>query len=129
MSVAARSVGPMDTPHHTISYVELAADDLEVSKAFYAAAFGWAFNDYGSDYAGIRDASGDGEVGGLNPHGRGGPGGALVLLRSDDVDASAAAVEAAGGRIVTPVGPYPGGRRFTFADPAGTVLGVYQEGD
>ncbi len=116
----------MASTHHTISYIELAADDLEASKTFYGAAFGWSFNDYGPDYAGIRSASGDGEVGGLNQHGDGGPGGALVLLVSDDVDASLSAVEAAGGRVVTPVESYPGGRRFTFADPAGTVLGVFQ---
>lgn len=49
-----------------------------------------------------------------------------MLLVSDDVDASLASVEAAGGRVVTPIETYPGGRRFTFADPAGTVLGVFQ---
>lgn len=116
----------MESTHHTISYIELAADDLEASTAFYRAAFGWTFNDYGPTYAGIRSASGDGEVGGLNTNNAGGPGGALVLLVSDDVDASLAAVEAAGGRVVTPIEAYPGGRRFTFADPAGTVLGVFQ---
>lgn len=116
----------MDTTHHTLSYVELAADDLAASKAFYAAAFGWTFADYGPTYAGIRAASGDGEVGGLNTGLDGGPGGALVLVVSEDVDASLAAVEAAGGRVVEPLAGYPGGRRFTFADPAGTVLGVFQ---
>jgi predicted enzyme related to lactoylglutathione lyase len=49
-----------------------------------------------------------------------------IELVSDDVDASLAAVEAAGGRVVTPIESCPGGRRFTFADPAGTVLGVFQ---
>ena len=116
----------MESTHHTISYIELAADDLDASKAFYSAAFGWSFNDYGPTYAGVRAASGDGEVGGLNANNTGGPGGALVLLTSDDVDASLSAVEGAGGRIVTPIEGYPGGRRFTFADPAGTVLGVFQ---
>lgn len=116
----------MEQTHHTIAYLELAADDLVASKAFYAAAFGWAFNDYGPTYAGIRAATGDGEVGGLNVAGEGGDGGALVLIVSEDVEASLTAVEAAGGRVVTPIEAYPGGRRFTFTDPAGTVLGVFQ---
>ncbi|MEZ5411602.1 MAG: VOC family protein [Acidimicrobiales bacterium] len=116
----------MEPSHHAIAYIELAADDLEASKAFYAAAFGWSFNDYGPTYSGIRAASGEGEVGGLNLSNTGGPGGALVLLASQDLDASLASVRAAGGRIVTPIEGYPGGRRFTFADPAGTVLGVFQ---
>lgn len=124
--MAAPTVATMESTHHTISYIELAADDLATSKEFYATAFGWEFNDYGPTYAGIRAATGDGEVGGLNAGTRGGPGGPLVLLVSDDVDASLAAVEAAGGRVVTPIEAYPGGRRFTFSDPAGTVLGVFQ---
>ena len=40
--------------HHAIDYVELAATDVAGLKQFYAAAFGWEFNDYGTDYAGIR---------------------------------------------------------------------------
>ncbi|MDE3723070.1 VOC family protein [Nocardiopsis sp. N85] len=113
--------------HHRIDYVEIPAADLEASKRFYAEAFGWEFNDYGPDYAGIRGPGGR-EAGGLTPHGpehRGG--GPLVLLFSADLDASVAAVEKAGGRVLQ--GPYafPGGRRFHFADPAGNELGVWAE--
>lgn len=118
----------MEQRHHTLAYVELATDDLRASRTFYESAFGWTFNDYGPAYAGIRSADGQGEVGGLDATGARTSGSPLVLLVSEDLDASLAAVEAAGGRVVTPVEAYPGGRRFTFADPAGTVLGVYQEG-
>ena len=53
---------------NVIDYVELPVDDLEQAKAFYAKALGWAFNDYGPDYAGIKDPSKPGqEFGGLNP--------------------------------------------------------------
>ena len=40
---------------HVIDYIEFAVDDLEQSKAFYTKALGWGFNDYGADYAGIKD--------------------------------------------------------------------------
>ena len=53
--------------HHAIDYIEINVTDLAAAKEFYAAAFGWAFNDYGPDYAGIRSPDGEGEVGGLNP--------------------------------------------------------------
>ena len=43
------------TMAHVIDYIEFAVDDLEQSKAFYAKALGWEFNEYGSDYAGIKD--------------------------------------------------------------------------
>ena len=123
--MAAPSVTPMESTHHSISYIELAADDLAASKAFYEAAFGWQFNDYGPTYAGIRASSGDGEVGGLNGTGTPGPGGPLVLLFSDDLDATVSAVEAAGGVVTSRPYAFPGGRRFEFSDPSGNVLGVW----
>jgi predicted enzyme related to lactoylglutathione lyase len=114
--------------HHAIDYVELTVPDLERAKRFYADAFAWEFTDYGPSYAGIRGAAGAGEAGGLAvsevPPAAGGP---LVLLYSADLDATVAAVEAAGGEVVQ--GPYafPGGRRFHFRDPAGNELGVWAE--
>jgi uncharacterized protein len=115
----------MTSTHHAIDYIEINASDLEAAKAFYAAAFGWSFNDYGPTYSGIRAASGDGEVGGLNGTGTPGPGGPLVLLFSDDLDTTVVAVEAAGGTITAPPYEFPGGRRFEFSDPGGNVLGAW----
>lgn len=111
--------------HHGIDYVEIGVGALPAAREFYAAAFGWTFQDYGPDYTGIRAVSGRGEVGGLTPHRPTSRGGPLVLLYSDDLDASVDSVRAAGG-VVTE-GPYdfPGGRRFHFTDPDGTELGVW----
>jgi predicted enzyme related to lactoylglutathione lyase len=111
--------------HHAIDYVEINVSDLEAAKSFYAAAFGWAFNDYGPLYAGIRWVEGDAEVGGLNAGKEPVRGGPLVLLWSDDLDATATAVTEAGGEVVE--GPYdfPGGRRLHFTDPSGNELGVW----
>ena len=52
-------------------------------------------------------------------------GGPLVVLYSDDLDASLAAVEAAGGEVSTPPFGFPGGRRFHFRDPSGNELAVW----
>ena len=113
---------------HVIDYVELAVDDLEGAKAFYAKALGWEFNDYGPDYAGIKDPTRlDHEFGGLNPHPATARGdGVVALARTDDADASLATVLAAGGRITVELNEYPGGRRFMFADPWGNILGIYE---
>lgn len=113
--------------HHAISYIELGVSDLAATRAFYEQAFGWRFNEYGPDYAGIQAPDGNGEVGGLNPGREPGRNGPLVLLLSDDLDATVQAVTAAGGTVVE--GPYdfPGGRRFHFLDPSGNELGVYAE--
>jgi predicted enzyme related to lactoylglutathione lyase len=121
----------MSHHHHAIDYIELPVDDVAAAKAFYAAAFGWSFTDYGPEYAGIQHPTEPGEeVGGLNGAGPAGPRGAgpFVLLYSTDLDASVAAVTAAGGTVTE--GPYefPGGRRFHFTDPARNALGVWAEG-
>ena len=117
----------MTHTHHTLDYIELAAPDVAAAKGFYAAAFGWEFNDYGPEYAGIRNADGSDEVGGLTAGATPSTKGVLVLVYSDDVDASLRAVEAADGTVTDPVFDYPGGRRFHFSDPSGNELGVWAE--
>lgn len=109
--------------HHAIDYVEIKVTDLVEAKRFYAAAFGWTFNDYGPSYAGINGPST--EMGGLAQSERVEPGGPLVVLYSDDLEASAAAVRAAGGKLAKEIFEFPGGRRFHFVDPSGNELAVW----
>ena len=123
---ASRERNDMTETHHAISYVEISVTDMARARSFYGGAFGWGFNDYGPDYAGIRAPDGDGEVGGLGVGRPSGPGGVLALLYSDDLDATLSAVEGAGGKVTEAPYEYPGGRRFLFSDPDGNVLGVFQ---
>ncbi|UOR02287.1 VOC family protein [Leucobacter allii] len=112
--------------HHSINYVELAVTDLAAAQAFYTAAFGWTFTDYGPEYAGFVAPGSAGEAGGLFLAAEARPaGGPFVILYSEDLEASAAAIAAAGGAVVQ--GPYafPGGRRLHFTDPSGNELGVW----
>ena len=61
-----RTMDDMTAHHHAIDYVELSVADLgRGAGSSTTQAFGWQFNDYGPDYAGIRAPGGDGEVGGL----------------------------------------------------------------
>jgi predicted enzyme related to lactoylglutathione lyase len=109
--------------HHAIDYIEFTVSDLVEAKRFFTAAFGWAFNDYGPEYAGIRGA--DGEVGGLHQSPERRLGGPLVVLYSNDLEASLTAVRAAGGTVVLEPFAFPGGRRFHFTDPSGNELAVW----
>ena len=111
--------------HHAIDYIELSVTDMAAAKAFYGEAFGWQFNDYGPAYAGIQGSTR--EMGGLTLRHEVRAGGPLVVLFSQDLDASVSAVESAGGTIVEPPFAFPGGRRFHFRDPAGNELGVWAE--
>ena len=90
---------PGDTHvHHEIDYIEISVTDMEDAKHFYEAAFGWEFNDYGPDYAGIRKEVG--EAGGLRLQPQVSRGGPLVILYSDDLDGTLAGVREAGARIL-----------------------------
>lgn len=109
--------------HHAIDYIEFTVRDLGEAKAFYEAAFGWTFNDYGPEYAGIRGK--EGEVGGLRQTEEARRRGPLVILYSDDLEASLSAVRDAGGAILQEPFSFPGGRRFHFADPSGNELAVW----
>ncbi|WP_206516715.1 VOC family protein [Brachybacterium saurashtrense] len=76
---------------------------------------------------GIATPDGEGEIGGLNPGAAPSAEGPLVLLFSEDLDATFTAVKDAGGTVVA--GPYgfPGGRRLEFTDPSGNRLGVFAD--
>jgi uncharacterized protein len=111
--------------HHTIDYVEFTVRDLAAAKRFYNTAFGWQFNDYGPEYAGIKGASG--EVGGLRQSPEPRTCGPLVILYSKYLEESVAAVRSAGGSIVREPFAFPGGRRFQFTDVSGNELGVWSE--
>jgi predicted enzyme related to lactoylglutathione lyase len=119
--------------HHGLDYVELAQVDLEAAKAFYGAAFGWTFTDYGPDYVGYCDGrTHDGvpvEAGGFRREATVATGGPLVILYSRTLAATRDAVKAAGGQLTKDIFAFPGGRRFQFLDPSGNELAVWSDVD
>ena len=111
----------MTRTNNHIDYVEFAAEELAIVKAFYAKAFAWEFQDWGETYVSFSGAGLEGGFrGGETPQ----PGGPLVILYAENLEASEKNVVDAGGEI-TERHDFPGGRRFHFRDPAGNVLGVW----
>ncbi len=106
-----------------INYVELPGGDLAATKAFYGAAFGWGFTDYGPTYAAIEGAGLDGGFDGTDAP----PAAPLIVLKAADLEDAQSRVEAAGGTITKAIFEFPGGRRFHFRDPAGNELAVWAE--
>jgi predicted enzyme related to lactoylglutathione lyase len=106
-----------------LDYLEMPATGatLDRAKAFYSSAFGWAFTDYGPTYA----AFDEGIEGGLQADAAEAPAAPLPVLYSEELEATFAAVQGAGGVILKPIFPFPGGRRFHFRDPAGNELAVW----
>jgi len=110
--------------HHTIDYIEFTVRDISAAQRFYGAAFGWSFENYGPRYAGIRDGHNPREIGGFTV-GEPNPGGPLIVLYSDDLEATLTKILKAGGTLLKEPFTFPGGRRFHFADPDGNELGVW----
>jgi predicted enzyme related to lactoylglutathione lyase len=118
---------PPTVANGKICYVEIPAHDPERSAAFYHDVFGWGIRRHGNGTLAFDD--GVGEVSGMWVTHR--PpmtsAGIVVSIMVDDIAATIAAVEAAGGRIVQPLGADAPELTAHFADPAGNVFGLYQE--
>ncbi|MCC4601988.1 VOC family protein [Xanthomonas melonis] len=114
------------TRERRIDYVEFASIDPDASRAFFERVFGWQFQAYGPDYLAFNDGRLDG--GFYRAAGPAtGEGGPLVVLYADDLAPMLERVRAAGGEIVKPVFGFPGGSRFHFREPGGSVLAVWSE--
>jgi predicted enzyme related to lactoylglutathione lyase len=110
-----------------ICYVEIPATDVERSAAFYEAVFGWRIRRRGDGAPAFDDAIE--EVSGAWVTGRppSAEPGLLVYVMCDSVEATIDAALAAGGELVQPIGGDPGEMTARIRDPAGNVIGLYQE--
>ena len=107
-----------------VDYVEFPATNIEDTKTFYSAVFGWEFTDYGPEYTSFTDGRLNGGFAQVPEVAAGGP---LIVLYSTNLAAIEAGVKENGGRIVRDAYEFPGGRRFHFADPSGNELAVWSE--
>ena len=103
-----------------IDYVEMPGGELPAVKAFYTAAFGWKFTDYGPTYAAYSEGLDGGFQGDAPPSAT-----PLLVLYASDLEAMLASVRAAGGHVLREPYAFPGDRRFHFRDPAGNELAVW----
>jgi predicted enzyme related to lactoylglutathione lyase len=107
-----------------ISYIEFKAKDIEATKAFYTAVFGWYFKDYGPDYTSF---SGSGVSGGFEKSDGDIIQGVLIVLYHDNLKFVKEQVLEYGGKITREIFMFPGGKRFHFQDPSGNELAVWSE--
>ena len=113
-------------------WTDLWTSDVEASRHFYAALFGWEAQEPSAEFGGYFMFTRDGVpvAGGMS-----GPDGVpaanvwSVYLSTDDLDQTVAAATTAGGRLLT--GPLPVadlGRQAVLADPTGARVGAWQPG-
>ncbi|MGB1239018.1 MAG: VOC family protein [Pseudomonadales bacterium] len=115
-----------DMPVTAINYVEFPSADLQITKLFFGAVFGWRFTDYGPEYCSIDNAGLDGGFYLVDQSCQQARGSVLVVLYSDELEACQQRVLAHGGSISKETFEFPGGRRFHFTDPNGNEYAVWQ---
>ena len=110
-----------------VCYVEIPATDVERSAAFYRDVFRWQVRQRGDGNTAFDDTTG--EVSGAWVTGRSPAAepGLLLYIWVDDAAAAVDAVIAHGGEIVQPIGIDAPEITARFRDPAGNVVGLYQE--
>ena len=120
-------------PAGVTSWIDVTVDDVEAAKDFYGQLFGWTFAQ--ATPPGIPVPYVIAQLDGQDLGGIGGPaeptgtpaGTWSTYVAVEDIDATIAAVEAAGGRLVDPVEQAgEGGHNATVADPSGVELRLWQ---
>jgi len=117
-------------PRPRLCYIEIPSVDLGESIAFYENVFGWNIRHRNSEHPSFDDATKD--ISGAWVLGReiSRKPGLLPYIWVDRVDTTLALVRQHGGELLAlPHPDSPGGEWIaTFRDPAGNVIGLYQEG-
>lgn len=110
-----------------ICYVEIPAIDVALSADFYIRVFNWKIRKRGDGATAFDD--GVGEVSGAFVVGRPAMStpGLLIYVMVDSVAATVESIVGNGGEIVQPIGVDAPEITARFRDPAGNVLGLYQE--
>ena len=106
-----------------IDYVEIPVTDLDRTREFFGALFGWEFQEWGPDYYSFSDGRLEG---GLRRSEAPAPAsGVLLVFYSDDLERDHARVQELGATISQDIFEFPGGRRFHFVDPVGTEYAIW----
>ncbi len=110
-----------------ICYIEMPAIDIGRSAEFYEKVFGWKSRTRGDGCKAFDDTTG--QVSGAWRRDR--PAsttpGLLIYIMCDSVEATMKKIIANGGEIVQPIGADAPEITARFRDPAGNVLGLYQQ--
>ncbi len=113
--------------HEKINYVEFPSQDIAATKKFFTTVFGWSFTDFGPDYTAFSNAGLEGGFFKSDQTVSTDNGSALIVFYSKDLKQTQEKIEAAGGSIIKPIFPFPGGRRFHFGDPNGNEYAVWSD--
>ena len=109
-----------------ICYIEIPADDISKSAAFFQSVFGWKIRTNNEGNTSFDD--GIGEVSGTWVTGRNPmqEAGLLISIMVDDAEKTVQSISANGGKIAQAIGKDFPEITAHFTDPAGNLWGIYQ---
>lgn len=108
-----------------IDYIEIPVTDPGKARDFFAALYGWSFEEWGADYISFQDGRLDG---GFRRSKEPAPAtGVLVVFFSPDLERDVERVKELGATISQEIFSFPGGRRFHFIDPVGTEFAMWSD--
>jgi predicted enzyme related to lactoylglutathione lyase len=127
LTAAKESCMPPTLTNGKVCYLEIPAIDIRRSATFYEAVVGWQSRERGDGSLAFDD--GVGGVSGTWVTGRAPSAtpGVLVYIMVDSIAATLSAVVDHGGEVVQPAGAELPEVTARFRDPAGNVLGLYEE--
>ena len=113
--------------HGKVCLIDIPATDVQASAAFYQNVFGWSIRQHHSGTLAFDDPSGTLSGKWVLKRQPTDTPGILFYINVDSVAKTANAVLAAGGDIVQRIGVDAPDITARFTDPAGNVVGLYQE--
>jgi predicted enzyme related to lactoylglutathione lyase len=114
-----------------LCYLQIRAVDVAKSVNFYEKVFGWYIRHRGTSCPSFDDATGNVSGAWFTDRKISGNSGLLPSIWVDNIDATLAQAASHGGIVVeSPHPDFPGSTSWiaTFRDPAGNLIGLYQEG-
>lgn len=117
---------PAGNGEHPLCWLEIAAKDIDASKAFYGQLFGWTFDDFMPGYSIFQPPAGvPGGLSAMPPALAEGGQQTKAFIYTSDIDAEIAALEGMGMKFVQPKTPVNDwGHVAMFVDAAGTTYGL-----
>ncbi len=120
---------------NTFDWIEIRTTDPDRAARFYASLWNWQTlrrEEVAGLHVHIVDTGGQPRAenlrrGGIAQAAEGEPGGVLVYVRVDDIEATLKRVEELGGRVALGKEELPGGYAVRFYDPSGNLLAIYQD--
>jgi len=110
-----------------ICYLEIPAADIATSADFYGRVFGWNVRKRSDGSTSFDDTTGEVSGSWVLRRAPSSEPGLLVYVMVDSVAATLDAIVASGGEIVQPIGADAPEITARFRDPAGNVIGLYQD--